>query len=204
MESIQLLGYGLVFLGSIMITPQIITLYQSKRTDGINPYIYAVFDFVTMVFTAYCINLGLDYSNWLECAITNVQLSILQLLVHYYNHNSAMIALTMVVKIVVSLALCYLSVDSLLYILMGLYPFILGVRILEIATIVKNKSTGQLSLGSVVIGFIMFSGRAFTSYVTDAGYTMLVPQLIDAALNLVQISLFYVFGSKAKDAKKTE
>ena len=195
MDLFVVFGYSLVLTGALSLTPQVIAIWKSKSATGLNPNIFGGFDAITTLVSVYFIKLGVDYNNWIECALASLQFTIIQLLIHYYRgRNTRAIALTIILKVVGIAALWQLSAPTLEWGLFGIFPFAVSIRLLELYAIIKNQSTGQMSFSSSVLGLYMFGGRALTGWMTGEASSMLIGRFTDTVLSIVQVSLFFVYG----------
>eukprot|EP00116_Pleurobrachia_bachei_P012524 sb/3472786/ len=143
--------------------------------------------------TSFLLTPGLDYSNWLELIITNIQVLIIQLLSRYYLSQHRNLLLTILFKTTTTVLLASTPLEYLQILLKCIFPIMIFNKITTTWQHYKTKSTGAMSGATLAMQCFQFSGRCFTAVMSGAS-EFIAPSAINAFFAFIYLFQFWVYG----------
>ena len=181
------LGMGIVGMSSIVKVPQILKLVGSKSAEGLSFVSFALETLGYMISLAYGFRMNFPFTTFGETALIGIQnIIVCVLILNYTGQRGASAGF-----VGAMLGLVYLLVDPTksgliseqnMVLLQGLtIPLSLFSKIPQVMTNYKNKSTGQLSVFSVVNYLAGSLARVFTT-VQEVNDPLILASFIGATI----------------------
>jgi mannose-P-dolichol utilization defect protein 1 len=202
------LGFGIVLGGSIVKIPQILTIVRNKSAQGLSLTSYILETLSYAITLSYNLRQNNPFSTFGEIMFISIQNVIITLLILYFGRQFGMMGVS-----VIGLALLIhcLNSEALVpsVLLSSLYaatiPLSLASKIPQIYTNFKNKSTGQLSVFTIINYFAGSAARVFTTMTELDDPLMLFGSLLAAGLNgVLVLQLFAYWGKKVYKPTKLD
>ncbi|OAD71426.1 hypothetical protein PHYBLDRAFT_75231 [Phycomyces blakesleeanus NRRL 1555(-)] len=193
------LGLGIVLGGSIVKIPQIMTIVRNKSAQGLSLSSYLLETFSYAITLAYNLRQGNPFSTFGEIFFISLQNIVITLLILLYSGKRE--ALVMTFTSLISIFYCLTSeklvpasIMAVLY--AATIPLSLASKVPQISANFKNKSTGQLSVFTVINYFAGSTARVFTTMTELDDPLMLTGTVLASVLNAVLvIQVFLYWGS---------
>ncbi|KAI8637660.1 hypothetical protein BD408DRAFT_47246 [Parasitella parasitica] len=191
------LGLGIVLGGSIVKVPQILTILKRKSAEGLSLASFLLEALSYSITLSYNMRQGNPFSTYGEIMFIYIQNIIIASLIFYFGQQptkmvAALIGLLSVFWALNNAALVPPVVMSSLF--AATIPLNLAAKVPQIYTNFKNKSTGQLSVFTVVNYFVGSSIRVFTTITEIDDPIMLFGGLLASSFNallLLQVILYW-------------
>ncbi|KAI7862032.1 hypothetical protein BDF14DRAFT_1860824 [Spinellus fusiger] len=199
------LGLGIVLGGSIVKIPQILTITRNASAQGLSLTSYLLETLSYAIVLAYNLRQNNPFSTYGEIFFISLQnIAITMLILHYAGQQKSMV---LTAAVFVCLFHCLTStwwVSS--WWMAGLYaatiPLSLASKLPQIMTNYKNKSTGQLSVFTVINYFAGSTARVFTTMTELDDTLMLVGVLLASVLNAVLVLQVFLYWGGSLYKKK--
>ncbi|KAI8070626.1 uncharacterized protein B0P05DRAFT_474329 [Gilbertella persicaria] len=196
------LGLGIVLGGSIVKVPQILTILRNKSAQGLSLTSYLLETLSYFITLSYNLRQGNPFSTFGEIMFICIQNIMITSLIFYFGRQQGQL-----LAVLVGLAgLFYTLNDNTLVspvLMSSLYaatiPLSLASKVPQIYTNFKNKSTGQLSVFTVVNYFAGSAARVFTTMTELDDTLMLFGNLLATTFNAIlvlQVVLYW--GNKVQ------
>lgn len=194
------LGIGIVGMSSIVKVPQILKLVGSKSAEGLSFMGFAMETLGYMISLAYGFRMNFPFTTFGETALIGIQNIIVCLLIlNYSGQKSAAFAF-----LTFMLAFVYILIDPTktgliseqnMVLLQGLtIPLSLFSKVPQVMANYKNKSTGQLSVFSVVNYLMGSLARVFTT-IQEVNDPLILSSFVGAtvlnAILAIQVVLYW-------------
>ncbi|CAO3616133.1 unnamed protein product [Cunninghamella blakesleeana] len=202
------LGLGIVLGGSIVKVPQILTIVSHGSAQGLSFLSYVIETLSYTITLAYNFRQQNPFSTFGEILFINFQNIIIASLILFYNKNSLSILPLILFfgGLIYGLQQQDLVSGSLMATLYATtIPLSLASKVPQIWTNFKNKSTGQLSVFTVMNYFLGSTARVFTTWTELDDILMLSGALLATLFNFIlvlQVALYW--GNATSSKKKTE
>ncbi|CAO3631398.1 unnamed protein product [Mucor hiemalis] len=202
------LGLGIVLGGSIVKVPQILTILKNQSAQGLSLTSYLLETFSYFITLSYNLRQGNPFSTFGEIMFICIQNIIITSLIFYYGRQTGFL-----VAILALLGGIFYSLNSpqlVPQVLMSsLYaatiPLTLASKVPQIYTNFKNKSTGQLSVFTVVNYFAGSAARVFTTMTELDDSLMLFGNLLATTFNAILVlQVILYWGKKVKTTSKLD
>lgn len=204
------LGLGIVLGGSIVKIPQILTILKNKSAEGLSLASFLLEALSYSITLSYNIRQGNPFSTYGEIMFIYIQNIIITSLIFYFGRQpakmvAALIGLLSIFWALNNVALVPAVAMSSLF--AATIPLNLAAKIPQIYTNFKNKSTGQLSVFTVVNYFVGSSIRVFTTMTEIDDPIMLFGGLLASSFNailLLQVILYWNNSTNKKGHSKLD
>ncbi|KAI9264418.1 hypothetical protein BY458DRAFT_513969 [Sporodiniella umbellata] len=183
------LGLGIVLGGSIVKIPQILTIFKNKSATGLSLTSYLMETLSYLITLSYNLRQGNPFSTFGEIMFISLQNLIITNLIFYFGQQQFG---KMFGTLFMLIAFFY-SLNSVVspVLLSSLYaatiPLSLASKMPQIYINFKNKSTGQLSVFTVVNYFAGSAARVFTTMTELDDTLMLFGNLLAASFNAILV-----------------
>ncbi|KAI1326974.1 mannose-P-dolichol utilization defect 1 protein [Xylariaceae sp. FL0255] len=198
------LGIGIIGASSIVKVPQILKLTQSKSADGISFLSYLLETSSFLITLAYNIRNGFPFSTFGETALILGQNVVITVLVLHYSGRASMAALFVAVLAtsIVTLFSNVLDMQTLGYLQAGAGVLGVASKVPQIAAIVQEGGTGQLSAFTVFNYLAGSLSRIFTTLQEVDDKLILYGFVAGFALNCVLAAqMVYYWNAPSAKAK---
>ncbi|KAI8883394.1 mannose-P-dolichol utilization defect 1 protein [Backusella circina FSU 941] len=202
------LGFGIVLGGSIVKIPQILTIVRNQSAQGLSLTSYLLETLSYAITLSYNLRQNNPFSTYGEIMFISIQNVIITLLILYFGRQFGMmgasvIGLALLIHCLNDTALVPPVVLSSLY--AATIPLSLASKIPQIYTNFVNKSTGQLSVFTIVNYFAGSAARVFTTMTELDDRLMLFGNLLAAGLNgVLVLQLIAYWGKKVYKPTKLD
>ncbi|KAI1752734.1 hypothetical protein F4782DRAFT_499896 [Xylaria castorea] len=199
------LGIGIIGASSIVKVPQIIKLLQSKSASGISFLSYLLETTSYLITLAYNFRNGFPFSTFGETALILGQNVVITVLVLNYSGRASMAAL-FVAALAVSFATLFnsnvLNMQALGYLQAGAGVLGVASKVPQIAAIIQEGGTGQLSAFTVFNYLAGSLSRIFTTLQEVDDKLILYGFIAGFTLNLVlAVQMVYYWNAPSAKAK---
>ncbi|KAI9473647.1 MAG: hypothetical protein EXX96DRAFT_596717 [Benjaminiella poitrasii] len=202
------LGFGIVLGGSIVKIPQILTILRNKSAQGLSFTSYIMETLSYFITLAYNLRQGNPFSTFGEIMFICIQNVVIMILMLQFSKQTSKLVLTLLAlgalwytlnnqNIVPSVLMSTLFATTI--------PLNLTAKIPQIYTNFKNKSTGQLSVFTVVNYLAGSAARVFTTMTEIDDPLMLFGSLLAATFNAIlvlQVILYWGNNNSNKNKKQ--
>jgi len=199
------LGIGIVVGSSIVKVPQVYAIYKADSTAGVNlgTQFLELFSFSSAI--AYNYANGFPFSTWGESFFQAIQVVLIIALMQYKNKAST--ALTLLVTslyggVMWAAATGMIPTEFLMYAYQAGIPAVAIGRWMQIYSVVKEKSTGALS---IVTSFLNVAGclaRVYTTLQEVDDSIILISFLVGTLNNIAVFTLFFIYPAVKKSGKE--
>ncbi|KAG0173527.1 hypothetical protein DFQ28_008201 [Apophysomyces sp. BC1034] len=203
------LGFGIVLGGCIVKIPQILTILRNKSAEGLSMSSYLMETFSYAITLAYNLRQGNPFSTFGEVLFIMLQNIVIMMLILLFGRQYRAIFFTLFNFVGLLYCLCSAKVVPS-WALASLYaaaiPLSLASKIPQIFSNLSNKSTGQLSVFSVINYFAGSIARVFTTMTELDDPLMLGGVVLASILNgVLVLQVFLYWGNKVElKQSKTE
>lgn len=199
------LGLGIVLGGSIVKVPQILTILRNHSAKGLSNTSYLLETCSYLITLSYHLRSGNPFSTFGEIMFICIQNVIILSLMFYYGRQSSLLVTTLL-----GLAGLFYTLNNQLLVsqvmMNTLYaitiPLSLASKVPQIYTNFTNKSTGQLSVFTVVNYLAGSAARVFTTYAELDDMLMLFGNLLAAIFNAILVLQVVLYWNKGVGASK--
>ena len=148
---------------------------------------------------------GLDYSNWLELLIINIQGFTVHVLARYYLNNPKKLTTLLLYKAIFVTTLALLPLSYVQLVMKCLPPLMIYNKTSGLYKHYKDQSTGQMAGTTLYMQLFQFSGRIFTLVMTG-NYGLLPTMSVNWTFQFMFVLqyLWYGKGDKKDADKKKE
>lgn len=191
------LGLGIVLGGSIVKVPQILTILKNQSAQGLSMISYMLETISNFITVSYNFRQGNPFSTFGEIMFICVQNVVILSLIFWFGRQQGV----MVTSLLALAGIFYCLNDTGLIppvLMSSLYaatiPLNLASKVPQIYANFKNKSTGQLSVFTVVNYFAGSAARVFTTMTELDDPLMIFGGLLATAFNgilLLQVILYW-------------
>lgn len=198
------LGLGIVLGGSIVKIPQILTILKNQSAAGLSLTSYLMETLSYFITLSYNLRQGNPFSTFGEIMFISLQNVIITNLIFYFGRRQY----GMMLGTIATLASLFYCLNHIIppVFLSSLYaatiPLSLASKVPQIYVNFKNKSTGQLSVFTVVNYFAGSAARVFTTMTELDDPLMLFGNMLAAAFNAIlvlQVVLYWNQKTLKKD-----
>lgn len=184
------LGLGIVLGGSIVKIPQILTILKNGSAQGLSLTSYLLETFSYFITLSYNLRQGNPFSTFGEIMFICIQNIIILALIFYYGGKGGLLVGTLV-----GLFTLFYSLNNSEWVpqvlMSSLYaatiPLSLASKVPQIYTNFSNKSTGQLSVFTVVNYFAGSAARVFTTMTELDDTLMLFGNILATTFNAILV-----------------
>ncbi|KAI8333714.1 hypothetical protein BC941DRAFT_434270 [Chlamydoabsidia padenii] len=200
------LGLGIVLGGSIVKVPQIMTIVSHGSAQGLSLLSYLIETLSYTITLAYNIRQDNPFSTFGEILFITLQNLIIASLILSYSKQSLLVfpLLALFGGVFYGLQqpdLIPASAMASLY--AATIPLSLASKVPQIWANLKNKSTGQLSVFTVMNYFLGSAARVFTTWTELDDPLMLLGTLLATGLNLLLVlQVFLYWGNQTTPSSK--
>lgn len=195
------LGVGIVVGGSIVKIPQILTILKNQSAQGLSLTSYLLETLSYFITLSYNLRQGNPFSTFGEILFICIQNVIIVSLIFYYGRQLGLLGTVLI------------GLGSLLYslnneqlvpavLMSSLYaatiPLSLASKVPQIYTNFVNKSTGQLSVFTVVNYFAGSAARVFTTMTELDDTLMLFGNALATTFNAILVLQVILYWNKNK------
>ncbi|XP_034940212.1 mannose-P-dolichol utilization defect 1 protein homolog [Chelonus insularis] len=203
----KVLGLGIVG-GSMMVKiPQVIKIYQSKSSEGINLLSVLLDLFVITAMASYSFVNGFPFSAWGDSVFLGIQtLAIALLCLHYTGQTGKATAFLSGYLAVIFAVVIGMAPTNFLWLCQTVnIPIILLSKFAQAYTNYQNSSTGQLSAITCLMLLFGSLARIFTSIQETGDLSMIVTYLCSSSANaLIAGQLIYYWNGDKKLKREKE
>ncbi|CAO3591389.1 unnamed protein product [Absidia cylindrospora] len=196
------LGLGIVLGGSIVKVPQIMTIVSHGSAEGLSLLSYLIETLSYTITLAYNLRQGNPFSTFGEILFITLQTSL--------SKKSLVVLplLALIGTVFYGLQQPHLvPASAMASLYAATIPLSLASKVPQIWTNFKNKSTGQLSVFTVMNYFLGSAARVFTTWTELDDPLMLLGTLLASGLNFLLVLQVFVYWGKssapASSAKKS-
>lgn len=202
------LGLGIVLGGSIVKVPQILTILRNQSAQGLSLTSYLLETFSYFITLSYNLRQGNPFSTFGEIMFICIQNIVITSLIFYYGRQTGLL-----VAVLAALGGIFYSLNSPQLVpqalMSSLYaatiPLTLTSKVPQIYSNFKNKSTGQLSVFTVVNYFAGSAARVFTTMTELDDPLMLFGNLLATTFNAILVlQVILYWGKKVKSTSKLD
>ncbi|KAI7907410.1 uncharacterized protein BX663DRAFT_495784 [Cokeromyces recurvatus] len=198
------LGLGIVLGGSIVKIPQILTILRNKSTEGLSFTSYLIETLSYFITLSYNLRQGNPFSTFGEIMFICIQNVLIMVLMFQFSRKITKLVFTLLS--LGSLWYCLNDQTIISPVLMSTLfattiPLNLAAKIPQIYTNFKNKSTGQLSVFTVVNYLAGSSARVFTTMTEIDDPLMLFGSLLAAIFNAILVLQVFIYWGNNKHVK---
>lgn len=202
------LGLGIVLGGSIVKVPQIMTIVSHGSAQGLSLLSYLIETLSYTITLAYNIRQDNPFSTFGEILFITLQNMIIASLILSYSKQALLVLPLLALFGAVFYGLQQpdmISASAMASLYAATIPLSLASKVPQIWTNFKNKSTGQLSVFTVMNYFLGSAARVFTTYAELDDPLMLLGTLLATGLNLLLVlQVFLYWGKATKVPKKSD
>ncbi|KAI9358358.1 hypothetical protein BD770DRAFT_343677 [Pilaira anomala] len=201
------LGLGIVVGGSIVKIPQILTILKNQSAQGLSLTSYLLETLSYFITLSYNLRQGNPFSTFGEILFICIQNVIIVSLIFYYGRQLGLLG---TVLIGLGSLLYSLNNEQLVPSVMmsSLYaatiPLSLASKVPQIYTNFVNKSTGQLSVFTVVNYFAGSAARVFTTMTELDDTLMLFGNALATTFNAILVLQVILYWNKKKPTSKLD
>lgn len=193
------LGLGIVLGGSIVKIPQILTIIKNHSASGLSLTSYFMETLSYFITLSYNLRQGNPFSTFGEIMFISLQNIIITCLILYFGRQQKQMMVTLLGFLGLFYALNQSVSPSVLSSLYALtIPLSLGSKVPQIYINFKNKSTGQLSVFTVINYFAGSAARVFTTMTELDDTLMLFGNLLAATFNAILVLQVILYNNKHK------
>ena len=194
------LSYG-ILLGAVFVkVPQIVNIMKSKSTHGLSPWMYIMENLGYLFTVVYNTRHGYPFSTFGEVVFLLIQGFILIALFGLYNKRISLLAIVLPAYAAIGYYLYVMAPLSQLALFQtGNIALLAGSRLPQIWQNYRLKSTGVLSVVTVVMNVAGTTARIFTTMQEVEDSVVLVQAICSWALNLIIfLQVIWYWNSSAK------
>ncbi|KAG2206767.1 hypothetical protein INT47_003709 [Mucor saturninus] len=200
------LGLGIVLGGSIVKIPQILTIVKNGSAQGLSTTSYLLETLSYFITLSYNLRQGNPFSTFGEILFICLQNIVILSLMFYYGGKGALLVGTLV-----GLGSLFYSLNNEEWVppvlMSSLYaatiPLSLASKVPQIYTNFRNKSTGQLSVFTVVNYFAGSAARVFTTMTELDDTLMLFGNALATTFNAILVLQVIAYWGNKPTAKPT-
>ncbi|KAI8327131.1 hypothetical protein EDC96DRAFT_532703 [Choanephora cucurbitarum] len=200
------LGLGIVLGGSIVKVPQILTILRNKSAQGLSLASYLLETLSYFITLSYNLRQGNPFSTFGEIMFICIQNIIITCLIFYFGRQQGrlMAVLAGFAGILYTLNNAELVPPVLMSSLYAAtIPLSLASKVPQIYTNFKNKSTGQLSVFTVVNYLAGSAARVFTTMTELDDTLMLFGNVLAATFNAILVLQVVLYWGNKVQRKST-
>ncbi|XP_063993356.1 mannose-P-dolichol utilization defect 1 protein homolog [Diachasmimorpha longicaudata] len=201
------LGLGIIG-GSLMVkVPQVVKIYNSKSSQGLNFASVLLDLFAITAMISYSFASGFPFSAWGDGVFLGIQtLAIAVLVLHYRRNTAGALAFFVGYVAVIVAVVTELTPLNILWGAQSLtIPIVLISKLFQAHTNYKNGSTGQLSAVTMFMLLFGSMARIFTSVQETGDTNMIIMYVCSTAANaIIVFQLLYYWNVSAEKKRKTK
>ncbi|SAM08571.1 hypothetical protein [Absidia glauca] len=199
------LGLGIVVGGSIVKVPQILTIVSHGSAQGLSLLSYLIESLSYTITLAYNVRQDNPFSTYGEILFITFQNMIIASLILSYSKQALLVLPLLALFGAVFYGLQQpdmVPASAMASLYAATIPLSLASKVPQIWTNFKNKSTGQLSVFTVMNYFLGSAARVFTTYAELDDPLMLLGTLLATGLNLLLVLQVFLYWGKATTVTK--